>query len=308
VCVCVCVCVLWTVGLNGSTTGRHTPSIYSLTHRATRIYILQPVQDKRIPQEKRERFEALDLEVLLSEFRAVAVMAQGKADEEEGEEREIDTSPGADEIEWLREAGFPSLADTHLGGTKIEEAEVFGLIEVLSPEMAVTVRKRVSFLNGLLLGGAGGDAGGAAASASRQNTDPLDIPTSPRSPTSAAKTPPRSPPTTSPRRSVSEHGAQRRTPRRSTSDDDAPTRFDDLGEGDRAQLQYLNVVHLTTILESKKIFKISKTTHKNKMKKGTEVCSHLTVSYLIHPHPSRLFIALRTGCHALLGARTWLDA
>eukprot|EP00035_Acanthoeca_spectabilis_P001004 m.76892 g.76892 ORF g.76892 m.76892 type:complete len:624 (-) comp10563_c0_seq1:224-2095(-) len=228
-------------------------------------------KDKRIPQEKRERFEALDLEVLLSEFKAVAVMAQGK-EEEESDEREAEGArqPGADEIEWLREAGFPSLAETHLSGTRIGEAEVVGLTEVLSPEMAATVRKRVSFLNGLL-GDGGGDGGGAAAApAAPAKSEPLEIPGGPsRGNSDQLKTPPRSPPSL-PRRSVSEHNGARRAPSRTAEVTEVPTRFDDLGDGDKAQLQYLNVVHLTTILESKKIFKISKTAHKAKMKKGTE--------------------------------------
>lgn len=231
------------------------------------------MQDKRIPQEKRERFEALDLEVLLSEFKAVAVMAQGK-EEEESDEREAEGAqqPGADEIEWLREAGFPSLAETHLSGARIGEAEVVGLTEVLSPEMAATVRKRVSFLNGLL-GDGGGDGGGAAAApAAPAKSEPLEIPGGPsRGNSDQAKTPPRSPPSSIPRRSVSEHNGARRAPSRTAEVTEVPTRFDDLGDGDKAQLQYLNVVHLTTILESKKIFKISKTAHKAKMKKGTEV-------------------------------------
>lgn len=272
-----------------------SPSV-EISPRTSRLQRTQTVcsshplrhKDKRITKEKRERFEALDLDVLLYEFKAVAATVQEKVGDDEDEpEAENDGRPGADEIEWLREAGFPSLVDTHLAGRKISEAEIHGVTQVLSTEMAATVTKRVSVLNLLLPGGEKSSSDSTAGKSA-----PLDIPARPspdvgneasgaaNSPLSA-KTPPRdvyagagSPLT----RQMTSPSAGVMTPARSMTStesmsrlNDVPTRFDDLGDGDKSQIQYLNVVHLTTILESKKLFKIAKRVKKKKMKKGTEV-------------------------------------
>mmetsp|Transcript_30860 Transcript_30860/g.80744 ORF Transcript_30860/g.80744 Transcript_30860/m.80744 type:complete len:632 (+) Transcript_30860:241-2136(+) len=237
-------------------------------------------KDKRIAQDKRERFEALDLEVLLSEFRAVAATvedddgegggADGEGDVDEETAPPEESAPGADELEWLRDAGFPILADMHVSGKRIAESDVWGLVEMLSPEMAVTIRKRVSVLN-LLLPGAAGAASAAAAEAQDVPGGAADgLGRDGERNIEMAKTPPL-PMVTPPRRAASEYGGKHSVVRRESIAGDAmATRFDDLGLGDRVQVQHLNVVHLTTILESKRIFKISKKANKRKMKKGTE--------------------------------------
>lgn len=257
-------------------------------------------QDKRIPKEKRERFEALDLDVLLAEFRAVAAtVAAQEADDEEADaggddDAETVTTPGADEMEWLREAGFPSLVETHLAGYRIGENQVRGKIDVLSPEMAETVRKRVAVLNSLLPPDAkeaatAASSAGAAGQQRPETEGPADSPDGPAESPDRPKTPPlgptvglsSSPPTSGPTMGPRVARSSSQPPFRAGSGEadadegqyeDVPTQFDDLGAVDQAQLQFLNVVHLTTILESKKIFKISKLAKKKKVKKGMEHC------------------------------------
>jgi len=117
---------------------------------------VQPLRhkDRLISSERREKFESLDLDILLSEFRAVAAHKEGAIEEDEpvqpSPSKNGEDKDGADaELQWLRAAGLNQLADKHERGETIanEDVEISCTREGLVRAEKEAVLRRVYMLN-----------------------------------------------------------------------------------------------------------------------------------------------------------------
>ena len=202
-----------------------------------------------ISKERKAQFAALDLDTLLSEFKAVADTKKATADEEE----EIPDTPsksggGGDDAKdarrWLTDSGFSGLAEMNEQGKKIGQSDILEVTEGYKTEIISSVNKRVAILNGLLGGGAAGGDDGAAAAASSDSMSRL--------------------------KSLTE------------SIDDPLTLFGQLGEVDQQRVQQINLVELTSILESSsgKKFKFGKSKKRKKQQNVKPYEMQLIQTYL----------------------------
>eukprot|EP00051_Salpingoeca_urceolata_P006400 m.84682 g.84682 ORF g.84682 m.84682 type:complete len:577 (-) comp14814_c0_seq1:400-2130(-) len=187
-------------------------------------------KDKKLSMQTRDRFESLDLEVLLCEFRAVA---EGKIIVED-EDPEPAASEGEAESEWLEHAGFGKLAAKVGRGKAITEEDIASETRGLTSQQVQAVAMRAESLNRTLKQSKKADRG-----------DARELFLSPQQPTET------------------EDRLRSFTPDVS----DAITRFQDLSEEDQAQVQCLNLIQLTSILEQHRQTFTSRPSSKQKTKK-----------------------------------------
>ncbi|EGD81928.1 hypothetical protein PTSG_02614 [Salpingoeca rosetta] len=100
-------------------------------------------RNPHITETIRERFNALDLEVLLHEFRAVA---DSQGDEEEEAPSEVAADPES-EAKWLSETGFDSLAQKFESGKHITDADIEAQMAGFSAQQKRAVKARAQLLN-----------------------------------------------------------------------------------------------------------------------------------------------------------------
>lgn len=225
-----------------STSPESKPS--GVFNRALTISSSHPLahKDKKISQEKRARFEALDLEVLLQEFKNVAIETEQQQSQvvEEDETEPLPSIPGHEELQWLKEAGLSQLADIHTNKKAISPQALADATRGFMPSQVTPVKKRVNTLNSLLEPG------------------PTMSTKSP-SPTSPSSTSSTTPEDVSRIASLTEDAVEE------------CTTFHDLGSEDQSQLQYLNLVLLTSMFETAGLnHKVGKKAKKIKDKKGCE--------------------------------------
>jgi len=205
-----------------------------------------------ITKQMRSTFEALDLETLLSEFRAVAQQKNELAGDEEEEadvtespsKGEAASSPASGALQWLKSSGLDSLAELHENGQRILDSHVHKLTGHFMPEQIDSVMRRVSSLNRLLKGkdaatSVGADAGSAAGA---DTSAQFQTQAKSRMSTLSVST--------------------------SLGDAEPCTVYSDLGEADKAQVAHLNLISLTSLLESAGLTLTLGKMKKRKKKKG----------------------------------------
>lgn len=209
-----------------------------------------------ISKERRMKFEALDLDTLLSEFRAVAASKEDGDDDTEVTEGDIGDgadTPSADAttvdaLRWLRTSGLGQLADMHEEGRRITETDVEKLTEGYLPDQIQSINRRISLLNRVLRG----------ASANGDEPEMLS-PTSKNAESSARVT------------ALSEQESG-----------EPKIQFQDLGAEDQRQVQRLALISLTGILESSgSALKLGKPVKKKKKKKSESNLFGVNLSTLL---------------------------
>lgn len=221
-------------------------------NRALTISSSHPLghKDKKISGEKRARFEALDLEVLLQEFKNVAIETEQQKgetpDDDPADDAAVASSPGFEELQWLKGAGLSKLADMHSSGIVITPEALAQATRGFMPVQMTPVKRRVETLNRLIEGGPSMAAANAAESKTRT-------------------------PQMAPVASTSRADVTRIASLTENGDTERLTSFNDLGAEDQSQLQYLNIVLLTSMYEHAGIsHKLGKKYKKIKDKKGSE--------------------------------------
>jgi len=200
--------------------------------------------DKAISAEKRSRFEKLDLEILLQEYKTVAAESAETHVDDDDEHDQGDKSPGAEELQWLRITGLDLLVETHLGGHIISRSDFQHAVRGFMQYQIKAVEKRVDILNAIIRSKPG--------RIPRENTE------------MGSTLQPVATPDSNPAR-------LKREISQLEGEEDEITRFDDLGEDDQNLLRFLNVVLLTSLFEENNVsVKLQKTTKRNKEKKGHE--------------------------------------
>eukprot|EP00043_Microstomoeca_roanoka_P009686 m.92253 g.92253 ORF g.92253 m.92253 type:complete len:561 (+) comp14659_c1_seq2:121-1803(+) len=113
--------------------------------RAATVSSATPLRHKNpyIPQDIRDRFNALDLEVLLSEFRVVADEQDDDVEDSSGDQ---DLDP-EHEAKWLAETGFESLAQKFEAGKHITDADIEAQMAGFSAQQKRAVKARAHLLN-----------------------------------------------------------------------------------------------------------------------------------------------------------------
>eukprot|EP00040_Diaphanoeca_grandis_P030942 m.183985 g.183985 ORF g.183985 m.183985 type:complete len:587 (-) comp32174_c0_seq4:148-1908(-) len=199
-------------------------------------------KDTKITAEKRSRFEKLDLEILLEEYKSVAAESAETQTGVEEEEEASDKSPGSEELQWLTITGLDSLVVTHLSGNTITRSDFQHAVRGFMQYQIKAVEKRVDILNSLIRSKPG-------LRTSVQNEE--------SAPTTVAVAIPENP------------IRLKRELSRLEGDQQDITKFDDLGDEDQNLLRFLNVVLLTSLFEENNVsVKLQKTTKRNKEKKG----------------------------------------
>eukprot|EP00039_Didymoeca_costata_P019050 m.336035 g.336035 ORF g.336035 m.336035 type:complete len:585 (+) comp17739_c0_seq1:140-1894(+) len=194
-----------------------------------------------ISRERREKFEALDLETLLSEFRAVAAHKEENPpngeDEENGEVAQKGETSTADALRWLRSSGLGALADLHEQGKLISDSHVEELVDGYLPAQIESIQRRVSVLNRILRG--------------KNSVEGAEAENELLSPTI-----------------VNKDGGARMSVLSRQDEEDPPILFEYLGDTDQQQVQKLVLISLTSMLESSGLtIKLGKPPRKKKRKK-----------------------------------------
>eukprot|EP01147_Barroeca_monosierra_P007412 gene7412-524_t len=121
------------------------PSVMMRSSRAATVSSANPLRHKssQISKDTRERFNALDLEILLNEFRAVAALQH----DDEPEESSSDHQDPQTQTMWLAQTGFESLAKQYQSGKHITDADIENEMAGFSDEQKRAVRTKAQFLN-----------------------------------------------------------------------------------------------------------------------------------------------------------------
>eukprot|EP00041_Stephanoeca_diplocostata_P012079 m.201285 g.201285 ORF g.201285 m.201285 type:complete len:590 (+) comp18800_c0_seq2:469-2238(+) len=238
-----------------------TPSKTSQFKRANTVSSSQPLKhkDKTIAKDTRERFQCLDLEVLLSEFKTVA--HEKESDGEGGDDDDDDDASSVavaedDRVQWLRDVGLSSLVEIYTKGDVISDEHIQRATRGFMPTQVNSVRTRVRALNKTVGASAAGGSDGSH-SASADNC------------TASKKSPSKLQQISEESGDSKEDSVKRLGALADSESEDFPTSFDDLSVDDQKQVQHLHLVHLTTLLESKKLFKNGKKSKKAKGAKGS---------------------------------------
>lgn len=234
---------------------------YSINRSAT-VSSAAPLKhrDQAITQTKRERFESLDLEVLLTEFRAVADTKEAL---EEEEPAEAPAPEGAEEEKWMNSVGMTNLTKKIHNGKAITSEDIVAETAGFTPTQVTAIMQRAEVLNATLSKGKKAKKG-----------DARDLFAAPEaSPAPAAEG---AAPVTS--------ASDLRISELQITDAEPATPFFDLSEEDQKQVQCLNLIQLTTLMEmnQKQIhLKTTASQKKKKSKKGPDGVFGINLDVLV---------------------------
>jgi len=201
--------------------------------RAATISTGMPMSHKAetaVSSEKRDTFHSLELELLMSEFLSVAASKeeQSRASEEEPSTPTSVLDPGAEESQWLSDAGLGILSAKILAGEIISEADLREETTGFTNQQVKAIKQRVNTLN---------------LTVKRRGKDSKNSSLKEESPTKSAAS------AWMPTDSLDDAAAERLT---SLTDnlDDPPTSFFDLSDQDVMDVKRLEMIQATSILEA----------------------------------------------------------
>eukprot|EP00048_Salpingoeca_helianthica_P016801 m.234304 g.234304 ORF g.234304 m.234304 type:complete len:626 (-) comp19545_c0_seq1:19-1896(-) len=188
-------------------------------------------RDVAISSQQRELFQNLELDVLLSEFQTVAATKEQVGnDDDEPAEKEAPTAEGAAESAWLEEAGFEVIADKFAQGSLITDADLRAETVGFTPAQIHAVKQRVDTLNDTL----------RRTKKGASKVDVRDLFSEPARSVSSGS-PPAAP--------ALDVDVTSRLTVLTDNADEPQTLFFDLSEEDQQQVQCLNLIQVTSILE-----------------------------------------------------------
>lgn len=143
--------------------------------RANTVSSSQPLKhkDKRIAKDTRQRFESLDLDVLLSEFKTVAheKESDGEGGDDDGDDDASSVVVAEDDrVQWLRDVGLSSLVEIHVSGGVIDDEHIQRATRGFIPAQVNSVRSRVRVLNKSVGAAAAAGSDGGLSTAARGGT------------------------------------------------------------------------------------------------------------------------------------------
>eukprot|EP00053_Salpingoeca_punica_P008463 m.75957 g.75957 ORF g.75957 m.75957 type:complete len:600 (-) comp14617_c0_seq2:588-2387(-) len=217
-------------------------------------------------RDKRKELQTIDMDMLLQEFKAVAAQAEEEPSVVEEDEPVL---VGEAEAKWLEGVGLHTFTEKVKKGKIITDADIEAETQGLTATQVQAIKQRVDTLNGTLKSKKGKDKMDARdifcdapATASAPAT-----PQQPQQQGSSLPTPGQTP-------TAGADDTHKRLSRIMSDGQFEPfTRFYDLSDVDQKQVQCLNLIQLTSVMEASSArttpFKLSKT--KKKKKKTKEV-------------------------------------